>query len=260
MMSKPVVLVTGASRGIGLAVVKSLLEEHGVRVVALARSATPALSQLVDAHPASLLAISCDVTDESAQVQAFGQAKDKFGPVLDGLILNAGTLDPLTRIGDPTVPLDAWRYHFDVNFFSLVSALKVALPALRSSPITGRVIFVSSGAATGSIPGWAPYNASKAAMNSLARTLAKEEPSIVSLAIAPGKVDTAMQATLRSTGDPHMDPSDLKIFLDDHRDGALVKPSDVGYVIGNLALRAPLTLSGSFVRYNDEHCKEFARK
>lgn len=73
---KPVVLVTGASRscppflakaeltvhrGIGLAVVSSLLEEHGARVVALARSTTPELTQLVNAHPASLLAISCDV-------------------------------------------------------------------------------------------------------------------------------------------------------------------------------------------------------
>jgi len=94
---------------------------------------------------------------------------DTFGPILDGLILNAGTLDPLARIGDPTVPLDAWKHHFDVNFFSLVSALKVALPALRTSPNTGRVIFVSSGAATGGMPGWAPYNAGKAAVNSLAR-------------------------------------------------------------------------------------------
>ncbi|KAG8218572.1 hypothetical protein J3R82DRAFT_4213 [Butyriboletus roseoflavus] len=247
-MSKPVVLVTGASKGIGLAVVKSLLEEHHACVVALARSRTPELTQLVDAHPASLLAISCDVTDESAQARAFSQAKDKFGPVLDGLILNAGTLDPLTRIGDPTVPLDAWKRHFDVNFFSLVSALKVALPALRTSPNTGRVVFVSSGAATGNIPGWAPYNAGKAAMNSLARTLAKEEPTLVSLAIAPGKVDTAMQQALRTTAAPHMDTSDLNIFLDAHRDGTLVQPSDVGYVIANLSLRAPFSLSGSFVR------------
>ncbi|KAH0839864.1 hypothetical protein J3R83DRAFT_815 [Lanmaoa asiatica] len=259
-MSKPVILVTGASKGIGLAVVKSLLEEHNASVVALARSRTPELTQLIDAHPASLLAISCDVTDESAQARAFSQAKDKFGPVLDGLILNAGTLDPLARIGDPAVPLDAWKHHLDVNFFSLVSALQVALPALRTSTNTGRVIFISSGAATGNIPGWAPYNAGKAAMNSLARTLAKEEPTLVSLAIAPGKVDTAMQEALRTTGTPHMNASDLKIFLDAHRDGTLVKPSDVGYVIASLSLCAPLSLSGSFVRYNDEHCKEFARK
>ncbi|KAG9317396.1 hypothetical protein JVU11DRAFT_1595 [Chiua virens] len=260
-MAKPVVVVTGASKGIGLAVVKSLLEEFSANVVALARSRTPELTQLIDAHPTSLLSISCDVTDESAQAKAFSQAKDIFGPVLDGLILNAGTLDPLTRVSDPTVSLDAWKHHFDVNFFSLVSAVKAALPALRASPNTGRVIFISSGAATGNTPGWAAYNAAKAAMNSLARTLAKEEPSLVSLAIAPGKVDTAMQEKLRATGAPHMDPADLKIFLDVHREGTLVQPSDVGYVIANLSLYAPLSLSGSFVRYNiDERCKDFARK
>ncbi|KAF9247287.1 hypothetical protein BU15DRAFT_39073 [Melanogaster broomeanus] len=259
-MSKPVVLVTGASKGIGFAVTKSLLEEHNANVVALSRSITPELNLLIESHRSSLFAISCDITDEVAQARAFSDAKDKFGPVLDGLVLNAGTLDPLARISNTTIALDAWKRHFDVNFFSLVSALQAALPALRSSPSTGRVIFISSGAATGNIPGWAAYNAGKAAMNSLARTLAKEEPTIVSLAFAPGKVDTAMQETLRSTGDAHMDDSDHKIFIDAHREGTLVNPFDVGYVIANLSLRAPLDLSGSFVRYNDEHCKEFGRK
>ncbi|KIJ20235.1 hypothetical protein PAXINDRAFT_67052 [Paxillus involutus ATCC 200175] len=259
-MSKPLVLVTGASKGIGFAVTKSLLEEHNANVVALSRSITPELNILIEAHPSSLLAIPCDVTDEDAQARAFRQANNKFGPLLDGLVLNAGTLDPLARISNSTITLDAWKHHFDVNFFSLVSALQVALPALRSNPNTGRVIFISSGAATGGTAGWAAYNAGKAAMNSLARTLAKEEPTIVSLAFAPGKVDTGMQEALRSTGAAHMDESDHNIFTDAHREGTLVKPSDVAYVIANLSLRAPLSLSGSFVRYNDEHCKEFARK
>ena len=86
-------------------------------------------------------------------------------------------------------------------------ALKVALPALRESELGGKVVFVSSGAAIKGTPGWAPYNASKAAMNSLCRrvicsyefnymptvftrTLAEEEPDIVSVAIRPGMVDT----------------------------------------------------------------------
>ncbi|KAF9226540.1 NAD(P)-binding protein [Gyrodon lividus] len=259
-MSKPVVLVTGASKGIGFAVTKSLLEEHNANVVALSRSRTPELDILIEAHRCSLLAIPCDVTDEEAQAHAFSLAKDKFGPVLNGLVLNAGILDPLARISDSTVALDAWKRHFDVNFFSLIIALKVALPALRSNPSTGRVIFISSGAATGGIPGWAAYNAGKAAMNSLARTLANEEPTIISLAFAPGKVDTAMQETLRSAGAAHMDESDHNIFIDAYREGTLVKPFDVAYVIANLSLHASSSLSGSFVRYNDEHCKEFGRK
>ena len=77
-------------------------------------------------------------------------------------------LDPLCRIGDNT-PLESWKKSFDINFFSLVTALKVGIPYLRKSELTGRVVFVSSGAAEKGMPGWGPYNATKAAMNSLCR-------------------------------------------------------------------------------------------
>ena len=87
---------------------------------------------------------------------------------LDALILNAGVVEPFCRIGDDT-SLESWKQSFDVNFFSLVTALKASLPYLRKSKLTGRVVFVSSGAAVKGNPGWAPYSASKAAMNSLCR-------------------------------------------------------------------------------------------
>ena len=106
--------------------------------------------------------------------------------------------------------MSAWRSHFDVNFFSLVTALKAALLSLRESELGGRVIFVSSGAAVKGNPGFGPYNASKAGMNSLCRqviyfrrmeshgdntcrTLAEEEPGIVSVALRPGMVDTEVR-------------------------------------------------------------------
>ncbi|KAH7887678.1 hypothetical protein F5I97DRAFT_2010812 [Phlebopus sp. FC_14] len=257
-MSRPVVLITGASKGIGLAVTTSLLEEHRALVVALSRSTTPELNQLCDRHGSSLLSVECDVTDEDGQSRAITLAQTTFNRI-DALVLNAGTLDPLGRIDNPEITLDAWKRHFDINVFSLVGAIKASLPALRSCPNGGKVIFISSGAATGNTPGWAAYNAGKAAMNSLARTLAKEEPQIVSLALAPGKVDTAMQASLRSSGAAHMTEADHKIFVDAYEKGTLVKPHDVGYVIAGLALRAPISLSGSFVRWDSEECKEFRR-
>lgn len=95
----------------------------------------------------------------SAFVKAHGQ--------LDGLVLNAGVLEPLGPIADENVPLALWKSHFDVNFFSLIPALRASLPPLRSAQ--GKVVFVSSGAAVGGMAGWGPYNASKAALNSLCR-------------------------------------------------------------------------------------------
>lgn len=107
-------------------------------------------------------------TDEAALTNAISQTKQTFGRI-DGLVLNAGALEPLARISDTTHTLEEWKHNFDVNFFSLVTAVQAALPALRQAPDTGRVVFVSSGAAVKGIPGWGAYNASKAATNSLCR-------------------------------------------------------------------------------------------
>ena len=74
----------------------------------------------------------------------------------------------MTRIADST-PIDEWKAHFDVNFFSLITACKAAIPYLKESRQGGRIVFVSSGAAVKGTAGWGPYNASKAAMNSLCR-------------------------------------------------------------------------------------------
>lgn len=106
-------------------------------------------------------------SDEPSLARAISQAEQHFGHI-DGLILNAAVLEPLCRIGDSTA-LSAWKTHFDVNFFSLITAIRSALPALRRSDIGGRIVFVSSGSAVKGTAGWGPYNASKAAMNSLCR-------------------------------------------------------------------------------------------
>jgi len=57
-----------------------------------------------------------------------------------------------------------------------------------------------------------------------------------------------------------MRPTDHKIFIDAFNDGTLVNPHDVGYVIAGLSLRAPLSLSGQFVSWDTESCREFRRK
>jgi NAD(P)-dependent dehydrogenase (short-subunit alcohol dehydrogenase family) len=106
-------------------------------------------------------------SDEEALCNAISTGASHYQRI-DGLVLNAGTLDPYCRVGDNT-PLDAWKNLFNVNFFSLVAACKAALPFLRNSALGGKIVFVSSGAADKGLAGWGPYNASKAAMNSLCR-------------------------------------------------------------------------------------------
>ncbi|KAH9179686.1 short-chain dehydrogenase [Lactarius sanguifluus] len=228
-----VVIVTGASRGIGLAATSFLLEAFNATVVAISRTRTPELDALATAHPGSLQAPLADNlyrTDEPAFTAAIQSVLAKHGH-LDGLILNAGTIEPLA-----------------------------AVPSLRDSPKGGRVVFVSSGAAIGGIAGWGPYNASKAAMNSLNRTLAEEEKGkIVSIAVRPGKVDTNMQGEIRGSGGLHMAHDVHQSFVREKREGLLLKPEQPGYVIAALSLHAQESLSGEFVSWDDERCREFRR-
>ncbi|KAK0242674.1 hypothetical protein EDD85DRAFT_760980 [Armillaria nabsnona] len=250
---KPVVIVTGASRsGIGLAVVKILLETFEANVAAISRTHTPELEVLASD---SLLHIQCDVSDEPSLARAVSQAEQHFS-YIDGLILNAAVLEPLCHIGDSTA-LSAWKTHFDVNFFSLITAIRSALPALRRSDIGGRIVFVSSGSAVKGTAGWGPYNASKAAMNSLCRTLSEEESEVISVALRPGVVDTDMHAVLRTAGGESMSAKDYQKFLNYQAKGELLSPDLPGRVIAALSLQAPASLSGQFVTWNDESCTPF---
>ncbi|KAJ6628693.1 hypothetical protein B0H10DRAFT_1988834 [Mycena sp. CBHHK59/15] len=247
----PTIVITGASKGIGLAVTRILLKKFNVNVVALSRTHTPELLALASD---SLLLVDCDVANESALKDAIALAVKTFSGI-DGLILNAAVLAPLCRIGDDT-PLQQWKIHFDVNFFSLVTALTAALPSLRKSKLGGRVVFVSSGAAVKGTPGWAPYAASKAAMNSLCRTLGEEEPDVTSVALRPGMVQTDMQAMLRDSGVQHLAEKDYQMFISAHNDGKLLKAEDPAHVIASLALHAVKSLSGQYVSWDSEECAE----
>ncbi|KAJ6485123.1 hypothetical protein C8R47DRAFT_548573 [Mycena vitilis] len=247
----PTVFVTGGSKGIGLAVVTILLRKFAANVVVLSRTRTPELLALASD---SLLLVDGDVTDEAAVTDAVAQALKKFASI-DAMILNAGTLEPLGRI--TSNPVQQWKTHFDVNFFSLITALQVALPALRKSELGGRVVFVSSGAAVKGTAGWGPYNASKAAVNSLCRTLGEEEHDVISVAVRPGMVQTDMQAALRQTGAPHMTPKDYQSFVAAHTDGKLLKPEDPGHVIASLALNAAKSMSGQFVSWDAPECANY---
>ncbi|KJA30205.1 hypothetical protein HYPSUDRAFT_126617 [Hypholoma sublateritium FD-334 SS-4] len=250
---KPVVVITGASKGIGLAVTRYLLHRFNANVIAISRSRTPELQEL---SSDALHIIECDVSVVISNTLCSYLTSHYQG--IDGLILNAGTLDPLCRIADQT-PLDSWRKHFDVNFFSLITAVKASLPYLHKSALGGRIVFVSSGAAVKGMPGWGPYNAGKAAMNSLCRTLAEEEPDVTSVAVRPGMVDTNMQATLRVTGQQHMNENHHSMFVQTHRDGKLVKPEDCGHVIAALSVEAPKSFTGQFVSWDSEECKPFRK-
>lgn len=237
------VIVTGASRGLGFAITKSLLAK-GSNVVGISRTTEPLKALSTD----RLHIVSGDVTDESLWRRVADETPKRFGGI-DGLVLNAGVLDPVGKIAD--LDLAEARWLFEVNFFSLLVGVQACLPALRSSSAGGRIVLVSSGAAVSSPQTWSMYGCSKAAVNHLAADLAAEESAVTTIAIRPGVVDTDMQRQIRDVHASKMDPEQLKKFTSMYADKQLVHPDDVGAVIAQLALTGAKELSGKFVNWTD---------
>lgn len=263
MCAKPVVLLTGASRGLGLGILRKLLAGStadagfpAASVVTISRSISPELEQVRAEFPDDLVCVQGDVASEAVNHDAVERALSTWNRGLHAVVLNAGVV-VTQKIADMTA--QTFADVLNTNTVSLLTTTRAALPALRESK--GTVVFVSSGAATGQTAGWAAYNASKAAMNAFARTLANEEPSLAVFAVRPGVVDTDMQGMLRSDGHKSMKHDELDRFLTMHKDGKLLKPDQPGHTIAALATKAsrtqpadkdgtPLGAQGAFVNWN----------
>jgi NAD(P)-dependent dehydrogenase (short-subunit alcohol dehydrogenase family) len=162
-------LITGASRGLGLALA-TRLESDGWEVVRAARS------------------LGSDITD-SWQRAALAEA---VGDGLDLLVNNASSLGatPLPTLG--AYPLAELRQAFEVNVFAPLALIQDLLPALRARG--GAVLGISSDAAIEPYEGWGGYGASKAALDQLSAVLAVEEPTLTVWSVDPGEMQTQMLA------------------------------------------------------------------
>ena len=177
-------LVTGGSRGIGLACARSMAAE-GHRV-AVTSSSTP----VDDPH---LLVVQCDVTDPAQVEAAVAQVEADLGPV-EVLVANAGiTRDGLlVRMSE-----DDFTDVLDTNLTATWRLAKRVLPKMMKAR-WGRVIAVSSVGAYVGAPGQANYAASKAGLIGLTRAIAREygPRGITANVVAPGPIDTDMLATM----------------------------------------------------------------
>ncbi|WPG99918.1 Hypothetical protein R9X50_00273900 [Acrodontium crateriforme] len=248
--SSKVIILTGASRGIGLAIAHYLLGQSH-KLVVVSRSEQP-LRELEKQYNGQVAVLAGDLADFSLGEKAVELAKQQWQR-LDGVIVNHGVLDPVKRVVASSA--DEWRAAFDVNFFSAVAMAKAAIPELRKT--SGRIIFTSSGAATGAYTTWGAYGSAKAALNHLAMTLAVEEKDVTTISIRPGVVDTDMQQEIREKHNTAMDENDAKKFASLKATGGLLKPEQPGHVMAKLVLDAPKELSGKFLTWNAEELKAF---
>ena len=214
-------IVTGHSRGLGAAITNELLARD-IAVLGLARRPHP---DLAAAYPQTLREVAIDLADTAALAHWLDSGALRAwladaGAVL--LINNAGTIGPVGALSMQDTAGIAHAVALNVGApLVLAAAVAAGVPA----PIERRIVHLSSGAARRAIAGWSVYCATKAALDHHARTVAEEAvPGLRICSLAPGVIDTDMQAEVRSSA-PENFPLHAQ-FVEMKRSGALVSPAD----------------------------------
>ena len=176
-------IITGASRGLGLALATGL-SEAGWRLVVDAR--TPAdLAAAAEWIGRDVVAVAGDIRDPTHRTALLDAAGD-----VDLLVNNAGILGPSPQPRLAGYPLDALRAVYEVNVLAPLALTQLALPSLRSRE--GALVNVTSDAAVEPYEGWGGYGSAKAAVEQASAVLAAEEPAVRVWWADPGDLRTRM--------------------------------------------------------------------
>ena len=214
-------IVTGHSRGLGAAIAQCLLA-RGLTVLGLSRHGNPALAER---FATGLSEVSLDLSDPSSLCAALHTAPLKTFLAADGpalLINNAGMLQPVARLGtqDAAAIVRAGQLNFIAPLL-----LANAFAATGRLERERRIVHVSSGAARSAYAGWSIYGAGKAGLDHHARAVAAEQhPWLRICSLAPGVIDTDMQAEVRAS-----DPADFpqRARFDALKRDALLTPAAI---------------------------------
>jgi NAD(P)-dependent dehydrogenase (short-subunit alcohol dehydrogenase family) len=216
----PVAIITGASRGLGLALSRSLAE-RGWTLVIDARGADDlerVAAELADTT--EVKAVPGDVADDGHRRALVEAARELGGP--DLLVNNASLLGPSPQPRLADYPLDAFEEVYRVNVTAPLALIQLALPLLAQSP-QGAVLNVTSDAGVEGYEGWGGYGSSKAALEQLSKVLAEEHPVLRVWWVDPGDMNTRMQQQAYPDDDvsdrppPEESVPGLLALLDEHK-------------------------------------------
>lgn len=209
------IVITGASRGLGAGLAEAL-HARGARLALCARRA-PIL-----AAGDRVLARQLDVRDAAAVARFAEEAAARFGR-LDLWINNAGVLAPIGPLRD--LDPEETRIHVETNLLGVLFGSQAFVRHVRGREGGGVLINISSGAARKPYQGWSVYCATKAAVDRLTECIDLEERAqgLRAFSVAPGVIDTEMQALIRSSSEA--DFPDLPRFLAMKREGRFNSPS-----------------------------------
>lgn len=222
-------IITGAGRGIG-AVAAERLARAGASVVLTARSEDQleAVAERIRSAGGKAIGVAADVSDLEGVEEVVESALDQFGRV-DILVNNAAVVWPIDEVVD--VDAEEWAYAIHVNLVGPFYMARNVLPLMVEAG-RGRILNITSGAARNPILGASAYCASKAGLDMLTLSLARElEGTGVTVnGLSPGMVDTEMQSDIRSV-DTDESRLNFDSFHQAHETGELIPPADIADLI-----------------------------
>ncbi|APW40063.1 3-oxoacyl-ACP reductase [Rhodoferax koreense] len=221
-MKGQVAIVTGAVRGIGLAIARRLARE-GCRVVVWDRDIAPFDAETAGFRPASLHTV--DVADYASVEAALAATIAAEGRV-DIMVNNAGINGPVTPLA--AYPLDAWARVIAVNLTGVFNCCRAVVPHLSAAGY-GRIVNVASAAGKEGIPNIAPYAAAKHGVLGLTKSLARElaETGVLVNCVAPVMAETDL---LKEMTEEHIRLTKAKIPM-----GRLVQTDEIAAMVAWIA-------------------------
>ena len=198
-LSGKVIIVTGASRGIGAAAAVALAHaEATVMLVARDGRLAADVAQGIIASGGRATASTCDVSDYAAVEAMVSETAGRFGRV-DALINNAGVIEPIASVADSD-PAE-WARNIEINLVGAYHPIRAVLPRMIAAG-GGTIVNVSSGAAIRPLEGWSAYCTGKAGLTMLTRSIMLEHAAqgIRVFGFQPGTTDTDMQVIIRASG------------------------------------------------------------
>lgn len=236
-LENKIAIVTGASKGIGAATAIRLIKE-GARVALLDRDDSG--KALVD-NDRSLF-YTCDVSQASEVEQVVDDVRQVFGEI-DVLVNNAGIQHYGTVV---TTPEEEWDQVMAVNLKSAYLCAKYVIPSMQQAG-GGVIVNVASVQSFHSQRNVAPYTTGKSALLGLTRSIAVDfAPSIRSVAVCPGTVDTPM---VRHTAELSGDPGGLFDEVERmHLTGRIARPEEIAGLIAYLCTDEATFITGQAIR------------
>ncbi|MEU4552341.1 SDR family NAD(P)-dependent oxidoreductase [Micromonospora violae] len=229
-----VVLVSGGSRGLGLAIVTDLLDA-GVRVAAFARTVTRELEKLAVEHPDRVHVGSVDVTDLRAVQSFVREVEQRLGPI-DGIVNNAAVGQDSLHAHTAT---DDIARIIETNLTAPLQLTRLVIRRMLAKGLRGRIVNITSICGQRGFPGLVAYSATKGGMDAATRSLARELGGRMLVnSVAPGFFASEMSAVLG--------PTQLDQIVRRTPTGHLTEPEEVTPVV-RMLLREHTNINGQVI-------------